>query len=450
MEAAKTLIRTCVRTFYETRQILIIDALLIHSVLDIDDLALLLSTQPKEARSYIAPLRQARLVSVQSQSGMGTSSNRITSRDYYYIHFHPAIDAIKYRIMRLKRTVEQMYKQDISKKDWRCPRCKAEYGELEVLDSVGEEGFLCHRCGSVLVMTEEAGKPLGTHEKIRRLNMQLNKFENIILQIDSQPVPENNFYEALARKKDIPRRAGTGQIEKKFVTVNRRDERGRGPDQVDSAALNVNLTSNAEQDKEEEARREARRAEIAKQNQLPEWHTKSAISGGAQVDMQTEEPRFEGLPKKEEGEEEEDRKIYVQNDLAIQAYLAEMKREQEEEERRKALEEMESADEDEDFEDVVSTGAMGTPASSQQRPSGFPHANGLKREFDSESGPSSDANTPANIDTPASVSEEGRETKRVKFNDERHHLTGEEANGGIKIDAESDEDNDEADFEDAM
>lgn len=393
-------------------------------------------------------------MSVQSRSEtrVGSSSNRVISHDYYYVHFHPAIDAIKYRIMRLKRKVEQMYQQDVSKKDWRCPHCKAEYGELEVLDSIGAEGFICHRCGHVLVETEEAGKPSGTHEKIRKLNTQLNKFENIILQIDAQTVPENNFYEAWERRKEIPKIAGTGQTVREFVAVgNRRDERTRGPDQVDASALNINLTSNAELDKEEEAKREARRAELAKQNQLPVWHTSSAISGAGPTDVQAEERLVGGILKKEESE---DKKLdsSLQNDLAIQAYLAEMKQEQEEEERKKALEEMESVDDDddEDFEDVVSTSAMGTPASSQPRTSALDHTNGVKREFESDSAPSSDANTPANADTPPSMNDMGRESKRVKFNDNGRDAGIEASNGAINVGVDSDDEDDEADFEDAM
>ena len=437
MDLAQTLIRTVARTFYDTRQILLVDALLTHSVLDANDLGILLSAHPKDVRKYIAPLRAARLVSIQArvETRVGSSSNRGVSHDYYYVHFHNAIDAIKYRIMRLKRQVEQMYKQDVSKKAWRCPHCKAEYDELEVLDNIGEEGFLCHRCSHVLEPTEDAGQPTGNHERIRTLNTQLAAFENLILKIDAQTIPENNFAEAWARKKDVPRTTNSGQVARQFMAVgNRRDELIRGPEQVNATALNINITSGEEHDKEEEAKKEARRAELAKQNQLPVWHTNSAIRS-VNTDVTISTGVVNGDVKKEE---DHDKTQDISGDAAIQEYLEEMKREQEEEERKKALEDMENADDEDDFEDVIASSA-GTPISSQQPPTKVedePKVNGLKRELDSDSAPSSDANTPKSEYELEPVG------KRVKFEG------GGLPNGLKPLDGGSDDD--EADFEDAI
>jgi transcription initiation factor TFIIE subunit alpha len=64
MDLASTLIRTVVRAFYETRQILIVDALFIHSVLHAEDLAFLLGMQQKDLRKLCAKLREDRLIAV--------------------------------------------------------------------------------------------------------------------------------------------------------------------------------------------------------------------------------------------------------------------------------------------------------------------------------------------------------------------------------------------------
>ena len=56
--AARDLIRTAVRTFYGTKHILVIDALMTHSVLHAEDLGILLSSEPKDVRR-----RYGRLVS---------------------------------------------------------------------------------------------------------------------------------------------------------------------------------------------------------------------------------------------------------------------------------------------------------------------------------------------------------------------------------------------------
>lgn len=84
MDLANTLIRTVVRAFYETRHVLIVDALFIHSVyasldrysvktwllihlsyrLHAEDLAFLLGMQQKDLRKLCAKLREDRLISV--------------------------------------------------------------------------------------------------------------------------------------------------------------------------------------------------------------------------------------------------------------------------------------------------------------------------------------------------------------------------------------------------
>ena len=64
MELAKTLVRCVARAFYETRHILVIDALMIHSTLPNEDLALLLGMQQKDLRKLCGKLREDRLISV--------------------------------------------------------------------------------------------------------------------------------------------------------------------------------------------------------------------------------------------------------------------------------------------------------------------------------------------------------------------------------------------------
>jgi transcription initiation factor TFIIE subunit alpha len=470
MEEAKTLIRTTVRTFFtHPKQILIVDAVMLHSVLQMDDLAVLVSAQPKDIRSLMTPLRAARLIHTHSRMEVRVGSQRGSPREYYYCPFHPAIDAIKYRIAKLRKKIEAMYQQDETKrKDWRCPRCRAEYEELEILDKIGDEGFYCDRCGATLVQNVQAAQDRGNHEKIRRLNDQLKKFDDMILRIDRKDVPENDFNAAWERKKEVPKERG-GKAENQYVEL-KRDHKTlkRGPEMVKVENLAVNLTSGAEQAREEAEREEERRKLLAKQNQLPVWHTSSAIgatNGAAPVEVESAPaapaaaaaaaPVFDNvvIPKKEEEEEEEDDEDKkpppestdtVQD--AVAAYMAEMEREQEEAEKRQKEEDDEEDDEDDlEFEDVdvAGTSNAGTPASAP-----VPVKNGLKREFDEESGPSSDANTPA-----ADLNG-GPESKRVKF--EGGSSSSWLLDDGVKVepdgikpevDADSDEDED---FEDAI
>ncbi|KAH0843609.1 hypothetical protein FOPE_08928 [Fonsecaea pedrosoi] len=326
MDEAKTLIRTAVRTFFpHPKQIIIVDAILMHSVLQMDDLNILLNSQPKDIRSLLNPLRTARLVQTQSRNEAKIGSTRPSSREYYYCPFHPAIDAIKYKIAKLRKKVEAMYQQDETKrKDWRCPRCKAEYEELDILDKVGDEGFYCDRCHATLVQNEQVAlKDRGNHEKIRKLNDQLKKFDDMILKIDRTDIPENDFTSAWDRKKDVPRPQGSGKTDtsEQYVPLQRGnryyDYKRSGPDMVDVKNLTVNLTSGEEQEREEAERKEERRKFLAKQNQLPVWYTSSAIGAttngtataattpdddeaGGEEDAEEEEEDFEDVDVKPE------------------------------------------------------------------------------------------------------------------------------------------------------
>jgi transcription initiation factor TFIIE subunit alpha len=62
MEVVKTLIRHVTRGFYDLKSILIMDALLIHSVLSDDDIFQLLGIQRKDLRALCAKLKEDHLV----------------------------------------------------------------------------------------------------------------------------------------------------------------------------------------------------------------------------------------------------------------------------------------------------------------------------------------------------------------------------------------------------
>lgn len=475
MEPAKTLLRTTVRTFFpHPKQILIVDALLLHSVLHIEDLAILLSSQPKDIRSLLNPLRSARLLSTQSRFEAKAGSLRGSPREYYYIPFHPAIDAIKFRIAKLRRKVESLYQQDETKrKDWRCPRCKAEYEELEILDKIGDEGFFCDKCGSTLVQNEAAAQDRGNHEKIRRLNTQLAKFDDMIARIDREEVPENDFPSAWERKLEVPREKGSGfggKIE--YYEVKRDDRTGasavKRQELVDSKNLSISIQSGADREREMEEEKERKKQELAKQNLLPVWHTKSAIGNDNGTAIVKEESMavFEPVKKEEDQDEKKINTDEANMQDEVAAYMAEMERERLERERQAQQDSDEEDDDEGDFEDVVGVNGsnIGTPMSSQdgaisnsikQENGNASHqnngrVNGLKREFnhddDASSVPSSDANTPASMPD--------RDNKRVKFEDSATSVKREE-NGvdgvGAAIKTEDDDDSDEdEDFEDAM
>ena len=458
---AKTLIRTCARTFYNTRQILVIDALFTHSVLHADDLAVLFSSQAKDIRRFVGPLLTARLLSKGTRFEAKIGSVRGASREYYYIPLHPAIDAIKYKITRLRKKATDLWQVDEERRDWKCPRCKAEWTELEVLDKVGPEGFECHRCGNTLGFNEDAGDgEEGNYksEKLKRLNAQLVVFDDLIKKIDRVKVPENRFEDAWEGKVEVPRSKSSGLARAEHLYIGRptASVKGEGPGETDASRLQINISTGADQEREEEERREARRKELAKQNQLPEWHTtiagvrndpqvKPEGSGSASGIMNGGLASSSNGGNKNYGSDRKSGVLSVDEELA--KYMEDMAREKEEAERAAALEDAEDQDDEyaEDFEDVMTPSAANTPMGSQSMNADMlapPPINGIKRDSDyDESEAPSEANTPvAGNPTPE------RGLKRVKLDNGDVSIRGEE---GVSTKEPEDSEEDE-DFEDAI
>ena len=173
---------------------------------------------------------------------------------------------------------------------------------------------------------------------------------------------------------------------------------------VKASDLDIQIRTEGETDAAEEAKKEQRRAELAKQNQLPDWHAGTTYGKEAESRKTDGGTSGNNLAVKAEGSEDKKFDATMQDDMA--AYLAQIDKEREAEEEKAAQEDAESDDGDDgdEFEDV-STAATpiptGTPTSSQQT------STGVKRERDDDSGISSDANTPAAYDSE-------RDSKRIK------------------------------------
>ncbi|RAH50082.1 putative transcription factor TFIIE complex alpha subunit [Aspergillus brunneoviolaceus CBS 621.78] len=353
MDLANTLIRSVVRAFYETRHILVVDALFIHSVLHAEDLAFLLGMQQKDLRKLCAKLREDRLISVSTRAEIRDGSTRPVNREYYYIPLHPVVDAIKYKVSKLTSTIKAQYTPSEERKEYVCLRCGAEWTELDVLSLYSEEGFECQNCGAILERTEDVKGTEGIdrtgHEKNSKLMNQLDPMLKLLKQIDSVEVPPNDFDTAWDHKVDVVRNQQTNPTRASVVVPSKNHpESVRGNTKTDATALEISLTSSEEKSAAEQAAEAARKAAVEKQNALPVWHTHSTVSTAAGsnlplVKTETDDADIKPIIK----DEDEDRKPDVDGlDDKVAAYYAEMERE-------KALQAQQdaSSDDDEDDED---------------------------------------------------------------------------------------------------
>ncbi|KAL3439523.1 TFIIE alpha subunit-domain-containing protein [Aspergillus tetrazonus] len=419
MDLANTLIRTVARSFYETRHILIVDALFIHSVLHAEDLAFLLGMQQKDLRKLCAKLREDRLIAVNTRAEIRDGSTRPVNREYYYIPLHPVIDAIKYKVSKLTSTIKLQYTPSQERKEYICLRCGAEWTELDVLSLYSEEGFECQNCGAILERTEDVKGSEGIdrtgHEKNSKLMAQLDGMLKLLKQIDSVEIPPNDFDTAWDHKIDVVRNQHTNPTRAAVVVPSKKQEAVRGNLKTDASALEISLTSSEEKSAAEQKEEAARKAALEKQNALPVWHTHSTVSTTAgNVSTIKTEPDVKIKPELLK-EEEDQKPNLVDLDDKVAAYYAEMEREKALQAQEDASSAEEDSDEFDEFEDVgVSASASDTasPAVGGVNGSGPTSApSGIKRELDTDSGTSAPQTATGTPSTPA---DEGPAAKKIK------------------------------------
>ncbi|CCG84498.1 protein of unknown function [Taphrina deformans PYCC 5710] len=198
------------------------------------------------------------------------------SRTYYFVENRDAIDAIKYRIHRLVRVIEEQSKNDFESKGYVCPYCQRRYGALDVLSLVSSDGqnFECADCRSVLADDEESMESKVSQERLGRLQKQTQQLVSTLKQIDNSFVPDNDFTSALASA--IPPNLEHLNVDTQSISLPGLYDNGNTT-RTTTAALDVRIDYNVNQ--QDSAEEKARKSAQAQMNALPEWHLQSTVSG---------------------------------------------------------------------------------------------------------------------------------------------------------------------------
>jgi transcription initiation factor TFIIE subunit alpha len=460
-DLAHALLRTVVRAFYQTEHILVIEALIIHSTLPDTDLAHVLGMQSKALHRVCGRLKEDGLVSVVPRAERRTDGSssyhtsgpngsqqkeRFVTKQWYWIHYHHAIDAVKYRMYKLSKYVESLGAPATEKKDLSCPRCKAQWTELEVMDRIDSitGAFLCGRCGHELDPVEDDER-VNENESMKRLNSQLEPILRLMQQIDANRVSEHDFKEALQFQIPIVRSdAHPGQRTETIDLPKHNVQNSKGleikPERIAVQLQNDEDVKRAHKEAEEQERREKE----ARQNALPEWIAKSTVTGdttavGAKEEMQRRE-REAGAVLKAEDEGEEKKPTADTDADVMEAYWAEVAKAQQQAAEQAAEDEEEEEEDDDEFEDVE--GLKTAPAVLSAR-------NGAETSMNGTSVASTGANTPALESSNATDDE--RDAKRVKVDAPTNGGLAVDGKGAEDTPAASDEDeDDEMEFENVV
>ncbi|GAW16806.1 hypothetical protein ANO14919_062450 [Xylariales sp. No.14919] len=388
MDLAQQLVRSVARTFFnspdiDTRHVLIVDALVIHSALRDDDLSYLMSMNLKDLHRICAKLRDERLLQVHYRPELREGQQRPTNRTYYYIDYRQAIDAIKWRVYHLDKAVQGNAKPASEKKEYFCRRCQAEWTQMEVLDKVDPiRGFICHRCDDILVFDPE--REAGGHEQSTKLNNQLRFITDTLPKLDAMVVPENTFETAHAAARPVIRDATNQAAPSIVVESIAKPTAVKGMANTGPQSIAVDITENEGPSELEKKAEQERKEKIAQSNALPAWHLQSTVTGASYGGANP-------LPTTKADEEEEKKPTDQVDDTMhseeVTNLFEMLARQQAEEAQRKEAEaddsdeeEDDQDDEEEEFEDIMNntgekrqvssgtTSIADTPASEERPP----------------------------------------------------------------------------------
>jgi len=273
MDIAQTLVRSVMRAFYSTQEILVVEALVTHSALSDVDLAHLLRMNLKDLHRLCATLRDARFLVVHTRPEMQQGKTRPINRTYYYIDYRQTIDAIKWRVYKTDKDMQSIAKPQDENKEYSCPRCHAQWTQMEVLDSVSTAGFICQRCGDVLERSKEREAP--GHQKLSRMNNQFKFMTDMLQEVDKVVVPECNFDKAMAVARPIVREATHEVLASIPVDTGlNKPSAVKGLANTGPKTMSVTISADNEQENQESRKRKER---LLRENALPIWMTESSV-----------------------------------------------------------------------------------------------------------------------------------------------------------------------------
>ena len=400
LELGKVFVKTVVRMFYETEHIVVIDALVYHGALHMQDLVVVLDMgkSTKQVGKYVGKLKEAGLISIAQRQETREGALKAVTREYYYIDYRRAIDAVKYKIHKVDSRIKKDAKPTTEKMEFKCKRCQSEFTQIDVLDYIDplgrDSGFSCKRCSHPLTFLGDAEGPEPENDDTpAKFNKQFKPILDLMQQIDTVTIPHIEGKDAIEGAVEVPRDKDVNPGAKheivQEITVRPTAVKGTN---VAVEKIEVQIASTSEYNEAARNAAKARQEKAAAQNQLPSWHVKSTVDknqiGGSATPSTTTNGTDSPAVKAETVEVKPDPAGNL-DDVFAQLAAERAKQDAEEDE-----EEDEDEDEDE-FEDAMVETA--------------PEAKRVKLE-------SSAAPTPTNVATPA-ISNGGDESDEDEFED---------------------------------
>lgn len=280
-DTVKLLLRFVARGLYSQPYVLILDAVMLHSVLSEDDLIYLLGIQRKELRALCNRLVEDRLLvnHIQKEENL---QQRLTTKTYYYIHITETIDAIKWKVHSIVNLLKDEMKHYGNPQGYVCPICGKKVSQLDAIALLSDDrsSFVCDTCGGVLVEDDSSQQATLKQEKLERLMKQVDPIITYLKRIDESYIEDNTF--ELALMKTIPAQSATLASYAISSRISNRSRSNLANNSLAAAAarsqatLHVSISANDENYEREQMEKEERRQKL-EQNALPSWYSLSSV-----------------------------------------------------------------------------------------------------------------------------------------------------------------------------
>lgn len=302
-DTTRSLLRFVARGFYSRPHILILDAVLLHSVLSEDDLIYLLGINRKELRSLANNLVEDRILASHIQKEENPQQ-RLTNRTYYFIHITEAIDAIKWKVHSIVSHIKDEMSLYGNPNGYICPRCGKKVSQLDAISLLSDDrsSFICDNCYGALEEDDSLQRASINQEKLERLMIQVDPIISYLKKIDDTVVEDNTLEDSLT--KAIPAQSGSSSSYEISTRMP-----GKSRSQISqslqnaaskaNATLHVSITASDENYEKEEQEKESRRQKL-EQNALPSWHSSSTVGQSSSIGELHEEEGVEDSSIKEE------------------------------------------------------------------------------------------------------------------------------------------------------
>lgn len=282
MDLTVELVKLVSRSFYDAKYCVFLDCLLRERVLPDDVLADRLHMMIKDVSKTAAKLRGDHLIKTIIRQEVRNYDERTITRAYHYVDFALFADVVKYRLHRMRNLLEEKTREEAINHGYHCPQCKRQYGPLDAASLINPitSLFECEVCKTEVVAMESAFKG-DTLRLQSRLVEQTNGILRILRKLEDVNIPsfdpesylkDREAFELVENSDDeLSVISSRSSSKESVISTSFKDELGK----VSS------LNKSAELLEIELAPSSSVKAATSPSYSLPEWHTRSTITGEA-------------------------------------------------------------------------------------------------------------------------------------------------------------------------